>query len=122
MTARAEAQVLRLALLHAVMDPDATGIGVAHLRAAIAIWEYCLASARYIFGDAEADPEVNKLLAELRKGEMTLTQVNRLFSGHKSTSAINALLTRLQATGQVTLREEGGGPPGRVKTIVSLRK
>lgn len=121
-TARAEAQVLRLALLHAVMDPDATDIGVPHLRAAIAIWEYCLASACYIFGDAEADPEVIKLLAALSERDMSLTDINGLFSGHKGKSAIKALLDRLQATGRVTLREEGGGPLGRVKTTVSLRK
>jgi hypothetical protein len=81
-----------------------------------------LASARYIFGDAEADPEANKLLAALSERDMSLTDINGLFSGHKSKSAIKALLDRLQATGRVTLREQGGGPLGRVKTTVSLRK
>jgi hypothetical protein len=52
-----------MALLYAVMD----NIGLPHLRAAIAMWEYCFASARYIFGGAEADPEINKLLAALRE-------------------------------------------------------
>jgi hypothetical protein len=115
-TARGEAQVLRLALLHAVMDPDATDIGVPHLEAALAIWEYCFDSARYIFGDAEADPEVNKLLAALRDRDLTLTDIN----GHKSTAAINEMLTRLQAAGRVTIREERSGPLGHAKTTVSL--
>jgi len=121
-TARAEAQVLRMALLYAVMDKDAKDIGLPHLRAAIAMWEYCFASARYIFGDAEAHPEVNKLLAALSKRDLSLTDINGLFSGHKSKSAIKALLDRLQATGRVTLREERGGPFARAKTTVSLRK
>jgi hypothetical protein len=81
-----------------------------------------LASARYIFGDAEVDPEANKLLAALGEREMTLTDINGLFSGHKSKGAINALLTRLQSAGRVTLREEGGGRDGRAKTTVTLRK
>jgi hypothetical protein len=97
-------------------------IGVPHLRAAIAIWEYCLASARYIFGDAEADPEANKLLAALSERDMSLSDINGLFSGHKSKSAIKALLDRLQAVGRLTLREEGGGRDGREKTIVAVRK
>jgi hypothetical protein len=121
-TSRAEAQVRRLALLHAVMDEDASAIGVAHLRAAIALWQYCRVSARYIFGNVKSDPDATKLLAALDKREMTLTDINGLFSGHKSKNVLTALLARLQAVGRVTLREEGGGPQGRAKTIVSLRK
>ena len=47
--ARAEAQVLRLSCLYAVLDGTAT-IDTAHLDAAYALWRYCEASARYIFG------------------------------------------------------------------------
>jgi hypothetical protein len=121
-TSRGEAQVRRIALLHAAFDTEASAIDVPHLEAAIAAWNYCLASARYVFGGAEADPEANKLLAALRERDMTLTDINGLFSGHKSRGAINALLTRLQSAGRVTLREEGGGRDGRAKTTVTLRK
>jgi hypothetical protein len=104
------------------MDPDATDIGVPHLEAALTIWKFCFDSARYVFGDAEADPDVNKLLAALRERDLTLTDINGLFYGHKSTAAINEMLTRLQAAGRVTIREERSGPLGRAKTTVSLRK
>ncbi len=39
MTARAEAQVMRLACIYALMDRSAV-VHVAHLRAALAVWEY----------------------------------------------------------------------------------
>src|SRR5262249_10290624 len=43
-TARAEAQVIRLALIYALLDKSAD-IDIAHLQAALAVWEYCEASA-----------------------------------------------------------------------------
>ena len=45
--ARAEAQILRLSCLHALLDSTAI-VKVAHLNAASALWRYCDASARYI--------------------------------------------------------------------------
>ena len=52
-TARAEAQTLRLALIYAMLD-GADAIDHVHIRAGLAIWTYCEASARYIFGDLTA--------------------------------------------------------------------
>jgi hypothetical protein len=46
-TARAEAQVLRLSCLYALLDQSPI-VQVAHLDAALALWRYCEASARYI--------------------------------------------------------------------------
>jgi hypothetical protein len=43
-TARAEAQCLRLALLYALLDKS-DDIKPAHLKAALAVWDYCEASA-----------------------------------------------------------------------------
>ena len=50
-TARAEAQVLRLSVIYAALD-GAEAIRLPHLKAALAVWEYAESSARYIFGDA----------------------------------------------------------------------
>ena len=47
-TARAEAQTVRLALLYALLD-GTNQIDEPHLRAALAVWEYCDASAAHIF-------------------------------------------------------------------------
>ena len=49
-TARAEAQVVRLALLYALLDGQ-TGISEVHLTAALALWEYCEASVAFIWGE-----------------------------------------------------------------------
>lgn len=49
-TARAPTQVLRLSLIYALLDKSPVIRGK-HLRAALAVWRYCEASARYIFGE-----------------------------------------------------------------------
>jgi Protein of unknown function (DUF3987) len=48
---RAVAQVLRLSLIYALLDFSAV-IKEQHLIAAITLWDYCEASARYIFGES----------------------------------------------------------------------
>jgi hypothetical protein len=48
-TGRAEAQVIRLALIYALLD-SSNQISLSHLKAAVAVWEYCEASAARIFG------------------------------------------------------------------------
>jgi hypothetical protein len=58
---RAEAQVVRLGTLYALLD-CASRINSHHLRAAIAVWEYCEASARYIFGDRLGDETADAIL------------------------------------------------------------
>ena len=50
---RAEAQVLRLALIYALLDGSAF-IDEPHMLAALACWDYAEASARFVFGDASA--------------------------------------------------------------------
>ena len=49
-TSRAEAHVVRLSLLYALLDGSDT-IDEPHLRAALALWRYCDESARIVFGD-----------------------------------------------------------------------
>ncbi|MBX9878851.1 MAG: DUF3987 domain-containing protein [Candidatus Obscuribacterales bacterium] len=114
-TARAEAQVLRLALIYALLDRSST-ILPEHLEAALAVWQYCHNSARYIFGDTEADPDSNKILLALAEGDKSQTQLNELFNGHLPADRLNAILTDLQAVGRITQRKEGGGR-GKGKAI-----
>jgi Protein of unknown function (DUF3987) len=63
--ARAEAQVVRLAMLYALLDvrPE---IDIEHLYAALAVWEYAETSARYIWGDTLGDPIADEILRALR--------------------------------------------------------
>lgn len=51
---RAEAQVLRLALLYSILDLS-DHIDIAHLRAAEGAWQFCEASAQHIFGASTGD-------------------------------------------------------------------
>jgi hypothetical protein len=51
LTARAEAQTVRLALVYALLEGRGE-IGLDHLRGALAVWEYADASVLYVWGDA----------------------------------------------------------------------
>ena len=65
MVARAEAHVMRLSGLYALLDQSPL-ITIEHLDAALAVWRYCEASARYIFGDALGDPIADDILQVLQ--------------------------------------------------------
>jgi hypothetical protein len=54
-TARAEAHVVRLALIYALLDCSER-ICLEHLEAGLAVWRYSVDSARWIFGDSLGDP------------------------------------------------------------------
>jgi hypothetical protein len=65
LTARAEAHMLRLSLVYALLD-GAESIDVPHLDAAVALWHYGEASAAHIFRGVLGSDIADKLLAELR--------------------------------------------------------
>jgi len=66
LTARPEAQTLRLSVAYALLDGTAV-VDLPHLEAALAVWRYCEASAYAIFGDLLGDPVADRLLDELRQ-------------------------------------------------------
>jgi hypothetical protein len=59
-TSRAEAQVLRLSMIYALLDQSPI-IETVHLEAALALWDYCDESARVIFGSVEGDSLSQKI-------------------------------------------------------------
>jgi hypothetical protein len=100
-TSRAEAQVLRLSAVYAALDCSAT-VRVEHLRAALAVWDYCFASAWYIFGDATGDPVVDRIREALQNAGpdgMTRTQIRDLLGRHAPADRIAQALTQLAALG-----------------------
>lgn len=100
-TSRSEAQVMRLAVIYAVLD-QAAEIRVEHLRAALTVWDYCEASARYVFGDVLGDETADPILMALRAAGpdgLTRTQIRDLFKRHKSASDIERALTILASLG-----------------------
>ncbi len=100
MTARAEAQVLRLSVIYALLD-QCSQVQEVHLRAALALWRYCEASAAHVFGDSLGDPVADEILSALRdKPEgMTRTEVRDLFHRNRPASAINGALDSLERFG-----------------------
>ena len=93
MTSRAEAQVMRLAAIYALLDCSST-IRPEHLMAALALWEYCEASAQYIFGDAMEDPVADELLKLLRANPngISRTDIRDYFGRHRSSRQISRAL------------------------------
>jgi len=98
-TSRAEAQVLRLSVLYAILD-CAELVRAAHVAAALAVWEYCEASARWIFGDATGDAVAETILAALRESEsLSRDEVCNLLNRHASRARTDQALNRLAAAG-----------------------
>jgi hypothetical protein len=118
-TARAEAQTVRLALLYALLDEsqraDTVQIDLPHLTAATALWEYCEASAAHIFGQALGDPVADEIMVALRQAGstgMTRTAIRDLFGRNKSGDRIGAALALLMRMGRARVQSTttGGRP------------
>lgn len=100
-TGRAEAQVLRLSAIYAVLDCS-TLVRVEHLRAALAVWDYCFDSARLIFGDATGDPVADRIREALQSAGdegLTRTQIRDLLGRHAAAERIAQALTLLASLG-----------------------
>jgi len=100
-TSRAEAQTLRLSAVYAALDCSSI-ISVDHLCAALAVWDYTFASARYIFGDATGDAVADRIREALQGAGaegMTRTQIRDTLGRHASTDRIAQALTQLAALG-----------------------
>ena len=65
-TSRAEAQVMRLSVIYAMLDRSKF-IEPEHHEAAMAVWRYSEATARWIFGNKTGDKDADKILSALRK-------------------------------------------------------
>jgi hypothetical protein len=102
---RAEAQVVRLALIYALLD-QRDEVDLVHLEAAFAIWEYCEASARYIFGDALGDPIADEIFQVMRKAGddgLTRTQIRDLFGRNRDADRIHLALSTLARHGKAKM-------------------
>jgi hypothetical protein len=108
-TARAEAHVVRLSLIYALLDLSER-ICVEHLEAALAVWRYSAASARWIFGDSLGDPTADEIwsAAKERPGGLTRTEVSDMFSRNKKRREIERALGVLEDAGR--LRRESRQP------------
>jgi hypothetical protein len=106
---RAEAHVLRLSVLHAILDRSRV-ITLAHHRAALGFVQYCEASVASIFGDALGDPLADRILEALRRrGPMERAEITRVLLGRNvaATRITRALQVLLEA-GKVTVETRAG--------------
>jgi hypothetical protein len=117
-TSRAVPQTMRLACLYALLDKSAL-VREMHLLAAVALWEYCLASARFIFGDTLGDPTADTIVQSLRDAPDGLdrTTISALFRRHKSGAEISRALTVLREHGLATVSSASRDVNGRPREI-----
>ena len=103
-TARAEAQVVRLSMLFALCEASPI-IGVAHLRSALAVWDYAQASAEYIFseevGKKSIDNKIKSFLERSPEG-LSLTELHASMQNHVRSHEMKAALQRLSDAGLIS--------------------
>lgn len=102
---RAEAHVLRLSMLYALLDLSQI-IRVEHLKAALALWEYAEESCRYIFGGKTSNSTEAEILGALESGPMSQTEIYRLFDGHLPETVYKAALESLYRQGLITYEKK----------------
>jgi hypothetical protein len=114
--ARAEAQVMRVASIYALLHRS---LVIDHhcLTAALALWEYCELSTRYISGVAYGDGVSDMILSALRQapGGLTRTQIGALFGKTLPGARVSEALDALAAQGKIASSfVPTGGRPAEV--------
>ena len=111
-TARAEAHVLRLSVLYALLDCSAV-VRVEHVKAALEVWRYCEDSARWIFETKTGNWRADRILAALKvagKKGKTKEQIRRdEFNGHITSFELDEALRVLYHNELADRKEEDTG-------------
>ncbi len=123
-TGRAEAQVTRLACLYALLD-GSTVIREPHLHAALALWDYCAASAGTVFKDTVGDVIADDIRNALRQNPdgLSRTEISESLQRHRSTEEINRALGILHEGGYAVFETvQTGGRPREVWRALGTRE
>jgi hypothetical protein len=123
-TARAEPQVLRLAVTYAALD-GSHEVDLEHVEAAWAVWQYCRASAEYIFRDGNEQAIERKLRTALESaGEegLSMEEQHRALGNNISAPELEAARRRLESRGVIETRKEDKTGPGRKRHVSRLIK
>jgi hypothetical protein len=109
-TSRAEAQVLRLSAIYAALDSSLL-IDACHLQAALAVWDYCSASARLLFDTAPIDPTTRRIsqALDVTPEGLSRVQIRALLNRHVSKERIDLALEQLMTLGLINNRETSAG-------------
>jgi hypothetical protein len=116
LTARAEAQCLRLSVCYALIDGSAT-MREQHLEAAWETWRYAEGSVRHLFSRS-GDPIESRLLAALDAAGgdgLDGREQHELFAGHASKVELDRARAELEARGLIKVRREPTA--GRPRTV-----
>jgi hypothetical protein len=118
LTSRAEAQVLRLSMIYALLDGEKL-VRAPHLLAALAVWDYCEISVRYIFGQTLGDPVADCILEALQAAQdgLTRTEIYNLFGRHQRSENIQQAIGELLRRSFIAVEtiETGGRPTEKLK-------
>ena len=118
-TSRATAQVIRLACLYALLDCSDI-IRLEHLEAALAVWQYCEDSAKYIFGMSSGDKVADEIFTALQSSDAGLskTEISNLFNRNRTAKEIEAALQTLLELNRIEKAEEK--TPGRPRVAFKI--
>jgi hypothetical protein len=118
-TTRAESQVLRLALIYALLD-KADAISLDHLQAALAFQRFAADSARFIFASdgVTDDPVTQQVLGALASGPKSSTELRDLTGRNLKKGVLSSALAGLQERGRINCETQNSG--GRPRTIWSI--
>jgi hypothetical protein len=121
LTARAEAHVIRLALLYTLLDGQKT-IQPEHLHPALALWNYAERSAAWALGKTTGDPLAEQIHAALARSPdgLTRTQIRDLCQRNLPADRVEQALTALAAAGRAQRqRTITGGRPAELWTAAA---
>jgi hypothetical protein len=107
-------------MIYALLDRGKL-VRVPHLLAALAVWDYCETSVRYIFGQALGDPVADSIFEALQatSNGLTRTEIYNLFGRHQRSENIQQAIGELLRRGLITREtvETAGRPTEKLKYI-----
>ena len=120
-TARAEAHIIRLALIYALTDGQHQ-ISTTHLTAALALHDYAARSAAWALTGATGEPLAEQIHAVLHQhpGGLTRSQISQALNHNQPAGQIDHALTALHTAGHATTTQiPTGGRPAQLWTATS---
>lgn len=118
LTARAEAHVIRLALIYTLLDGQRK-IAAEHLTAGLALWDYASRSAGWALGQTTSDPLAEQIHAALTRAPagLTRTQIRDLCQRNQPADHVEQALHALAAAGRAQRGQTlTGGRPAETWT------
>jgi hypothetical protein len=115
-THRAAAQVVRISMILALLD-QTFEIGISHMIAAKAIWDYCDQSARWAFEGKAYGEHAVRIIDALQNGPLAQSNIHDLFQRHPTKGTINNALKEIEHLINIDVEKTSG----RSKKIIRLR-